>query len=133
MPSNASRGRKVKSEVRPAWRRFLERLGPYQSLGLLLLPVGLVEPLKLVAVAVAGTGHWMIGTAVMVAAYAGSLLVVERLFKILKPKLLTLNWFACLWTRFLDLRHWATRSLGARSTRSSDNALRPASARQEKR
>jgi hypothetical protein len=139
MPSNASAGRKVKSEARPTWRRFLESLGPYPSLALLLLPVGLVEPLKLVAVAVAGTGHWMIGTAVMVVAYAGSLLVVERLFKVLKPKLLTLSWFAWLWTRYLDLRRWAarllggTRWLGARSARSPDEALRPASARQEKR
>jgi hypothetical protein len=133
MSSNASAGHKVKSETRPTWRRFLESLGPYQSLALLLLPVGLVEPLKLVALAVAGTGHWMIGTAVMLAAYAGSLFVVERLFKVLKPKLLTLSWFAWLWTRFLDLRHWAARLLGARSTRSPDEALRPAAARQEKR
>ena len=133
MPSNTSAGRKANSEVRPIWRRFLESLGPYQSLALLLLPVGLVEPLKLVAVAVAGTGHWMVGTAMMIAAYAGSLLVVERLFKVLKPKLLTLSWFAWLWARYLTLRHWAARLLGARSTRSPDPALRPASARQEKR
>ena len=34
------------------------------------------------------------------AAYAISLLLVERLFSIVKPKLLTLPWFARLWAGF---------------------------------
>jgi hypothetical protein len=37
-------------------RRYIESLGPYQSLSLLAIPTGLVEPLKLVALAVAGRG-----------------------------------------------------------------------------
>jgi len=79
-------------------RRFIEGLGPYQSLVLLAVPTSVVEPLKLVALAVAGKGHWVTGTAMAVVAYAGSLLVVERLFTLVKPKLLTLPWFA----RFRD-------------------------------
>src|ERR1700761_8929902 len=79
-------------------RRFLEGLGPYQSLITLALPTTLVEPLKLVAVAVAGEGHWITGTLMIVAAYATSLLLVERLFRIVKPKLLTLRWFARMWS-----------------------------------
>ena len=59
-------------------RRLIEGLGPYQSLVLLAVPTGLVEPLKLVAVAVAGDGHWITGTVMIVAAYAASLLLVER-------------------------------------------------------
>jgi hypothetical protein len=51
--------------------------GPYQSL--LLIPTSLVEPLKLTAVAVAGEGHWITGTVMIVVAYAASLLLVERL------------------------------------------------------
>ena len=61
---------------------------------MLLIPAGIVEPLKLVAVAVAGEGHWITGTVMIVIAYAASLLVVERVFGIVKPKLLTLPWFA---------------------------------------
>ena len=34
----------------------------------------------------------------IVAAYAASLLVVERLFRIVKPKLLMLPWFARSWS-----------------------------------
>ena len=78
-------------------RRFIEGLGPYQSLVLLLVPVSFVEPLKLVAVAVAGEGHWITGTVMILFAYAASLLLIERLFRTVKPKLLTLPWFARIW------------------------------------
>ena len=84
-------------------RRRIERLGPYQSLLLLAVPTSIVEPLKLVAVAVAGEGHWITGLFVVVAAYAASLLLVERLFAIVKPKLMTLNWFARFWNWFVGL------------------------------
>jgi hypothetical protein len=85
-------------------RRIIEGLGPYQSLVLLAIPTALVEPLKLVAIAVAGDGHWITGTVMIVAAYAASLLVVERLFLVVKPKLLTLPWFARLWAWFIVIR-----------------------------
>jgi hypothetical protein len=88
----------------PRLRRSIERLGPYQSLVLLLIPTSLVEPLKLIAVAVAGEGHWVTGTIMIVVAYAASLFLVERLFRIVKPKLLTLPWFARLWDWFVALR-----------------------------
>jgi hypothetical protein len=82
----------------------IEQLGPYQSLILLAVPTSIVEPLKLVAVAIAGEGHWITGTLVIVAAYATSILAIERLFAIVKPKLMTLSWFARLWTWFGGLR-----------------------------
>jgi hypothetical protein len=83
--------------ARPKLRGYIEELGPYQSLALLAVPTSFVEPLKLLAVAVAGDGHWITGTVMIIAAYATSLLPVERLFSIVKPKLLTLPWFARLW------------------------------------
>src|ERR1700755_447965 len=86
------------------WRRAVERLGPYQSLILLAVPLCIVEPFKLVAVAVAGEGHWITGTGMIIAAYAASIFVVERLFLIVKPKLLQLDWFAWAWTRFVARR-----------------------------
>jgi hypothetical protein len=101
----------VRSQPRPvpasACRRAIDRLGPYQSLALLLIPLSIVEPLKLVAVAVAGHGHWVTGTGMIIAAYAVSILLVERLFEVVKPKLLTLDWFARLWIRFVVLRRRA--------------------------
>lgn len=87
-------------------RRSIEGLGPYPSLLVLAIPTSLVEPLKLVAVAIAGKGHWITGTVVIAGAYATSLLLVERLFRIVKPKLLMLPWFAWLWKRFVAFRKW---------------------------
>jgi hypothetical protein len=92
------------SEPRSGLRAFLQKLGPYQSLTLLSVTLGIAEPMKLVAVAVAGDGHWITGTVIIVAAYATSLLLVERLFRVVKPKLLTLPWFVRIWTRFVWLR-----------------------------
>jgi hypothetical protein len=85
-------------------RRRIEGLGPYQSLLLLAVPMSIVEPLKLIALAIAGDGHWVTGTLVIVAAYATSMLFVERLFRIVKPKLMRLSWFASLWTWLVSLR-----------------------------
>jgi hypothetical protein len=93
-----------KSATKSSLSRFVTGLGPYQSLALLLVPVSVVEPLKLVAVAVAGEGHWIAGTAMVAGAYAVSLLFIERLFRLVKPKLLTLHWFARLWGWFVGLR-----------------------------
>ncbi len=78
-------------------RRWIGSLGPYQSLALLAVPLCFAEPMKLAALAVTGEGHWYAGIAMIVAAYGVSLLVVERLFVIVKPKLLHLRWFAKFW------------------------------------
>jgi hypothetical protein len=51
--------------------------------------MAIVEPLKLGAIFIAGSGHWITGLAAIICAYALSLGVVERLFIIVKPKLLT--------------------------------------------
>ena len=94
-------------------RRHIQQLGPYQSLALMLLPILLVEPLKIVALFVAGSGHWLTGTGMMIAAYAVSLVFVERLFKVVKSKLMTMNWFAYIWTWYIAMRDTAWRRLRA--------------------
>ena len=40
----------------------------------------------------------------MIGAYAGSLFFTERLFKVLKPSLLSLSWFAKIWIWFVTAR-----------------------------
>jgi hypothetical protein len=99
-----TRKRRWKTTAVLAARRYIRRLGPYQSLALMLLPILLVEPLKIVAMFVAGHGHWLTGTGMLVAAYGISLVVVERLFKVVKFKLMTMNWFADLWRWFTAVR-----------------------------
>jgi hypothetical protein len=85
-------------------RRRVQKLGPYQSLVLMLAPLLLVEPLKLIALVIAGKGHWLTGTGMAIGAYAASLLCVERLFRAVKPKLMLMNWFAKGWIWFSVFR-----------------------------
>lgn len=96
----------------------LQKLGPYTSMALLALPLMLIEPLKLVALFVAGKGRWLAGTWMIVAAYAGSLLIVERLFRAVKPKLMLISWFATVWIRFVGLRDKVICRGTANATRS---------------
>jgi hypothetical protein len=94
-----------------AFRRWLEQLNPYPSLLMLAIPLAVVEPFKLVAVLVAGAGHFFTGLFFLIFVYVVSLVVTERLFIILKPKLLMLPWFAKSWGWFLALRRRALRWL----------------------
>jgi hypothetical protein len=84
--------------------RRIKRLPPYPALALVAVPLATAEPLKLVTLFIIGNGHWLVGVVVMICAYAVSLFVTERLFKIVKPKLLTLAWFRRVWARFVAVR-----------------------------
>jgi hypothetical protein len=65
----------------------------------------------LVAVLVAGDGHFLTGLLFLICAYVVSLVVTERLFVILKPQLLMLPWFAKSWRWFIALRRRGLRWL----------------------
>ena len=102
------------------WQLFIQRLNPCVALVLLAVPIAIVEPLKLIGLFIFGKGHWITGSFVMLFAYAGSLLVVERLFKIVKPKLLSLHWFAAAWKWLMSVRRktnrwWQLRYEGSRN------------------
>jgi hypothetical protein len=107
-------------------RRNIQKLSPYASLCVLAVPLMLAEPLKMAAVFIFGSGHWMAGLIVMLCAYAVSVLLVERLFKIVKPKLLTLSWFVIIWRKAVDARRTALRWLKSkwlRERRRKDSKL----------
>jgi hypothetical protein len=106
----------------PRLRRFVEGLGPNPSLLILAVPASLVEPLKLAALAIAGEGHWITGTVMIVCAYCTSLLLVERLFVIVRPKLLTLRWFARLWSWLVAVRVKIAARLGLKRKNPGMNA-----------
>ena len=85
-------------------RGAIEALGPYSSLLFLLVPVIVVEPLKIVALEIMHSSRVVFGIVVLLVSEALSLLVVERLFEVVKPKLLRLHWFAVSWGWFTSLR-----------------------------
>ena len=94
------------SRLRPV-RRLTDRLRtlrPYPALVVLGVPAGLIEVLKLGAVYWVAQGHVVSGTAALLALHAASLLATERLFTVVKPQLLTIPWFAALWTRVEAVR-----------------------------
>ncbi len=112
-------------------RRRIEKLGPYPSLLLVAVPLAVVEPLKLGIVVLAGQGHWLGGAIAMGCAYAVSLFITHWLFKVVKPKLLRLAWFARLWdwlvawaatirgwfAKFAKLARWRPRPRPRRALR----------------
>lgn len=85
-------------------REAIERLGPYPSLLLLLVPIVIIEPLKLGSLMVLGSGRVVLGTAALLVSHGLSLIIVEKLFELVKPKLLQLPWFAVLWIWFEAIR-----------------------------
>jgi hypothetical protein len=96
-------------------RQQIERLPPYLALFILVAPLAVVEPLKLVTVFIAGEGRWITGGLVMLCAYAVSLFVTHWLFVVVKPKLLTLPWFARAWARVVAVRDRAWRWVANRA------------------
>src|SRR5437868_11302497 len=100
-------------------RTVIERLPPYPSLLLLGIPTLIVECTKLVALVVAGEGHWLTGAMFVACAYGASFFGTERLFVIVKPKLLKLPWFARMWRHvssiYTTLRDWLKRLIGTSS------------------
>jgi hypothetical protein len=98
------------------FHRRLRRLRPYPALVVVLIPLLIVEPLKLVALVIAGEGHWLTGTAVLVAAYTVSILLVERLFRLLKPNLMRLRWVRRAWdlwqSVYAKALSWISQAVG---------------------
>jgi hypothetical protein len=85
-------------------RHRIKGLGPYPSLVLVVAPLAVVEPLKLMTLFIVGSGHWITGTIAMLCAYAVSLFITHWLFRIVKPKLLKLPWFASAWRWLIAAR-----------------------------
>jgi hypothetical protein len=79
-----------------ATRRKIQQFGPYKSLALLLVPLLIVEPVKMAGVAFSGLGHRVGGACMIVGAYAAGLLLVDRLFRVVKSKIYTLPWCAMI-------------------------------------
>ncbi|WP_439603236.1 hypothetical protein [Devosia sp.] len=75
---------------------WLGRLPPYAALVALGVPFVVIEPMKVVAIWWAGTGHVITGTIGLLLAHALSLLVVERIFHAVYVPLMRIEWFAKL-------------------------------------
>jgi hypothetical protein len=89
-------------------RRWIMSLGPYPTLLLFAVPVIVLEPVKPVALYLAGTGHLASGATVFVVGELLKLVLIERLFSITRDKLLSIPAFAWCYARYVEAKLWVT-------------------------
>ncbi len=72
----------------------IHRLPPYPTLVLFLVPFVVLEPFKLWALWLIGTGRFGPGAVMLATSHLVSIVLVERLFHATRDKLLAIGWFA---------------------------------------
>lgn len=99
---------------RIAWRQLreriaalIERLPPYPTLLVFLIPVVLLLPIKFVGLWMLARGYWLGAMATLAAAKVVSMGVTAFIFDLTRPKLLQLPWFSRLYERVLTWLAWA--------------------------
>jgi hypothetical protein len=85
---------------------WIRTLGPYQTLALFLVPLIILEPVKPVAAYLAAKGHYTRSIAVLVVGEILKVTIVERLFHVGRPKLLTIPTFARIYDYVMAWYAW---------------------------
>jgi hypothetical protein len=92
-----------------AWlERRIAALPPYAALAVFFVPALALLPLKLAALWIVGQGHAVLGLLLILGAKVVGTAVVARLFALTRPALMSLDWFARLYGRWLA---WKERLL----------------------
>ena len=96
----------VLSILRPVLRRlthlklfqliaqWITSLGPYPTLAVFLIPLLLLEPIKPLSAYLMASGHFVTGVLLLVLGEVLKITIVERIFHIGRPKLMTIPAFA---------------------------------------
>jgi hypothetical protein len=107
------------SALRPLFRRLarlriyakikaaIERLGPYTTLVLFLVPLIVLEPFKPAGLYLAAKGHLVVGILVVAVGELLKIGTVEQIFRIGRPKLMTIPAFARTYHFVVDWLNWA--------------------------
>ncbi|MDD5581130.1 MAG: hypothetical protein PHY16_17910 [Methylobacter sp.] len=85
----------------------LSKASPPMALLAFLIPLIVVMPLNLLALFQLTHGRVMQGILLEIAAKLLATLLVARVFRLVRPALLTFNWFAKLYTTIISLLRWA--------------------------
>jgi hypothetical protein len=93
--------------VKRAIARFMERLPPYPTLIIFLVPLIALEPAKIVALWLFAKGQWLLGVATYIGTDVLRLGLVSFLFNMNKDKLLSIGWFKTLYEWFTWAHEWA--------------------------
>jgi hypothetical protein len=73
---------------------WIKSLGPYQSLFLFIVPLIVLEPVKLLSLYLIGTGRQIGGALFLIVGESIKILVLEQIFRTTRPKLLSFRAFA---------------------------------------
>jgi len=100
--------------ARISWRElrawivaFIERLPPYATLLVFLIPVVLLFPIKLLGLWLLANGSWFGAVATLGLAKIVSMGVTAFIFEVTRPKLLQLGWFRWTYEHVLTWLAWA--------------------------
>ena len=85
---------------------WIRSLGPYQTLALFLVPLILLEPVKPVAAYLLAKGRYRDSVAVLVIGEILKVTIVERLFHVGRPKLMTIPAFARIYNHVMAWYAW---------------------------
>jgi hypothetical protein len=82
---------------------WIKSLGPYQSLFLFIVPLMMLEPVKPFSLYLISTGRHISGALFLIVGEAIKILVLERIFRITHPKLMSFRAFAWAYPRVIRL------------------------------
>ena len=91
----------------------IQRLPPYPTMLVFLLPGALLFPVKLGALYLMTHGRMLVGIAVIVAAKVLGTAIVARSYVVCLPKLMTIGWFARLHDWLIGVRNWLYSRIAA--------------------
>jgi hypothetical protein len=76
--------------------RWIKSLNRYATLLIFLIPLAILEPIKPLSAYLIATGHLVPGVVLLICGEVLKITIVERIFHIAKPRLMTIQAFA--WT-----------------------------------
>lgn len=85
---------------------WIASLGPYTTLAIFIIPLILFEPVKPLGAFLIATGHVLNGVLILVLGEILKIVVLERLFHIAKPKLMSIGLFATSYTYVMEWWSW---------------------------
>ncbi|MEJ0068487.1 MAG: hypothetical protein WDO24_06895 [Pseudomonadota bacterium] len=85
---------------------WIRRLGPYPTLALFIVPVLILEPAKPIGFYLIAEGRPHRGVLIIAVAEILKLMIVERLFNVSRPKLMSIAAFAWTYNRITGWLAW---------------------------
>ena len=90
---------------------WLIESSPKRALLAFFIPLIIVTPFNILAVFLLARGAILEAVLLEIVLKLSTTLLIARIFRLVKPALLTFNWFALIYTKISALLHWAHESV----------------------